>query len=124
MTANQAALDPSERPMGDLAPLKLATLRMHAALLACLGPGILWAALAQGSGELSWWPYMTAKYGAAFLGLLILNREQLLGLLGGGKDPAFFLFRSGGGGKPQPVRRAARSGSTSNRNAGDVHGQG
>ena len=58
--------------MGDLAPLKLATLPVYAGLLAYLGPGILWAALAQGSGELIWWPYMTAKYGAAFLGLLIL----------------------------------------------------
>ena len=72
MTANQAAQDPSERPMGALAPLKLATLPVYAGLLAYIGPGILWAALAQGSGELIWWPYMTAKYGAAFLGLLIL----------------------------------------------------
>ncbi|HJM43885.1 MAG: Nramp family divalent metal transporter [Nitrospinota bacterium] len=36
-----------------------------------LGPGIVWAALAQGSGELIWWPYLTAKYGGALLGLLI-----------------------------------------------------
>ncbi len=36
-----------------------------------LGPGIVWMALAQGSGELIWWPYMIAKYGLTFLPLLI-----------------------------------------------------
>jgi hypothetical protein len=36
-----------------------------------LGPGIVWMALAQGSGELIWWPYLIAKYGLAFLFLLI-----------------------------------------------------
>lgn len=36
-----------------------------------LGPGIVWMALAQGSAELIWWPYMMAKYGLAFLFLLI-----------------------------------------------------
>ena len=38
--------------------------------LAALGPGVVWMALAQGSGELIWWPYMVAKYGLAFLVLL------------------------------------------------------
>lgn len=38
---------------------------------AALGPGIVWLALAQGSGELIWWPYVIAKYGLAFLFLLI-----------------------------------------------------
>jgi Mn2+/Fe2+ NRAMP family transporter len=38
---------------------------------AALGPGIVWMALAQGSGELIWWPYMIAKYGLTFLCLLI-----------------------------------------------------
>lgn len=38
---------------------------------AALGPGIVWMALAQGSGELIWWPYLIAKYGLTFLGLLI-----------------------------------------------------
>lgn len=38
---------------------------------AALGPGIVWMALAQGSGELIWWPYMMAKYGLTFLCLLI-----------------------------------------------------
>jgi Mn2+/Fe2+ NRAMP family transporter len=36
-----------------------------------LGPGIVWMALAQGSGELIWWPWMVAKYGLTFLFLLI-----------------------------------------------------
>jgi hypothetical protein len=36
-----------------------------------LGPGIVWMALAQGSGELIWWPYIIAKYGLTFLWLLI-----------------------------------------------------
>jgi hypothetical protein len=36
-----------------------------------LGPGIVWMALAQGSGELIWWPYLIAKYGLTFLALLI-----------------------------------------------------
>jgi hypothetical protein len=38
---------------------------------AALGPGIVWMALAQGSGELIWWPYMVAKYGLTFVCLLI-----------------------------------------------------
>ncbi len=39
--------------------------------MAALGPGIIWMALAQGSGELIWWPYMIAKYGLTFLFLLL-----------------------------------------------------
>ncbi len=39
-------------------------------MAAALGPGIVWMALAQGSGELIWWPYLIAKYGLAFLCLL------------------------------------------------------
>ncbi len=38
---------------------------------AALGPGVVWMALAQGSGELIWWPYVVAKYGLTFLFLLI-----------------------------------------------------
>lgn len=38
---------------------------------AALGPGIVWMALAQGSGELIWWPYVVAKYGLTFLVLLV-----------------------------------------------------
>ncbi len=36
-----------------------------------LGPGVVWLALAQGSGELIWWPRLVAKYGTAFLFLLV-----------------------------------------------------
>jgi len=36
-----------------------------------MGPGVVWMALAQGSSELIWWPYLIAKYGLAFLFLLI-----------------------------------------------------
>jgi hypothetical protein len=39
--------------------------------LAVLGPGVVWMALAQGSGELIWWPYLIAKYGLGFLFLLV-----------------------------------------------------
>jgi hypothetical protein len=38
--------------------------------LRLLGPGLIWMALAQGSGELIFWPYTLAKYGLAFLFLL------------------------------------------------------
>lgn len=38
---------------------------------AALGPGIVWLALAQGSGELYFWPYFAAKYGALYLCLLL-----------------------------------------------------
>jgi len=40
-------------------------------LLALLGPAFIWASIAQGSGELIWWPYFAAKYGLAFIGLLL-----------------------------------------------------
>ena len=59
------------RPLGHLSPLKMATVPTFAGMLKYIGPGIVWAGLAQGSGELIWWPYLTAKYGAAFIGLLI-----------------------------------------------------
>lgn len=35
------------------------------------GPGFIWASMALGSGELIWWPYLIAKYGATFLSLLL-----------------------------------------------------
>src|SRR5688572_4572420 len=41
-----------------------------------LGPGIVWMALAQGSGELIWWPYLCAKYGLTFL--IVLTPACLL----------------------------------------------
>lgn len=51
-------------------PLRTASLPPRPNLLAALGPGIVWLALAQGSGELVWWPYCVAKYGLGFLALL------------------------------------------------------
>ncbi len=70
MSVNQSAAATSNR-FGNLSALQLATLPVCAGVFVYIGPGLLWAALAQGSGELIWWPYLTAKYGAAFLGLLI-----------------------------------------------------
>ena len=66
-----SAQSPNTMALGALPPLRLATVPVFMGVFVYLGPGILWAALAQGSGELIWWPYLTAKYGAAFLGLLI-----------------------------------------------------
>jgi hypothetical protein len=40
-------------------------------MAAALGPGVVFMALAQGSGELIWWPYIIAKYGLTFLFLLV-----------------------------------------------------
>jgi Mn2+/Fe2+ NRAMP family transporter len=57
--------------LGKMDPLKLAMVPTFLGIFIYIGPGILWAALAQGSGELIWWPYLTAKYGSVFLGLLI-----------------------------------------------------
>lgn len=51
-------------------PLRRAALPPRPALLEALGPGVVWLALAQGSGELVWWPFVTAKYGLGFLCLL------------------------------------------------------
>lgn len=59
------ALDLSAPP-----PYGRARLRAFPGWRAALGPGIIWMALAQGSGELIWWPYLCAKYGLGFLILL------------------------------------------------------
>ena len=40
-------------------------------MLRALGPGVIFMALAQGSGELIFWPYTIAKYGLTFLFLLL-----------------------------------------------------
>lgn len=54
-----------------LEPYRRAALPPVPGLLVLLGPGVIWMALAQGSGELIWWPYLMAKYGLTFLFLLI-----------------------------------------------------
>ena len=56
---------------GRLPPYRRGRLPPFPGWLAALGPGVVWMALAQGSGELIWWPYLIAKYGLAFLALLI-----------------------------------------------------
>lgn len=56
---------------GTLPPFKQAALPRFPGMLAALGPGVIFLALAQGSGELIWWPYIIAKYGLAFLFLLV-----------------------------------------------------
>jgi hypothetical protein len=56
---------------GNLPSYKQASLPPFTGLLAALGPGVIFLALAQGSGELIWWPYIIAKYGLTFLFLLV-----------------------------------------------------
>ncbi|MDH3444175.1 MAG: Nramp family divalent metal transporter [Deltaproteobacteria bacterium] len=58
-------------PWGRLPPYKRASLPPFTGMLAALGPGVVFMALAQGSGELIWWPYIIAKYGLTFLFLLL-----------------------------------------------------
>ncbi len=58
-------------PWGVLAPYKTAPLPPLPSMLKALGPGVIFMALAQGSGELIWWPYIIAKYGLSFLFLLL-----------------------------------------------------
>ncbi|HZA53699.1 MAG TPA: Nramp family divalent metal transporter [Candidatus Udaeobacter sp.] len=56
---------------GTLPPFRKAPLPPLPSMLAALGPGVIFMALAQGSGELIWWPYIIAKYGLSFLFLLL-----------------------------------------------------
>ncbi|MEM1520932.1 MAG: Nramp family divalent metal transporter [Candidatus Korarchaeum sp.] len=52
-------------------PFEVKDLPRFPGYAAMIGPGIIWAGLAQGSGELIWWPYVVAKYGLFFLSWLI-----------------------------------------------------
>jgi Mn2+/Fe2+ NRAMP family transporter len=54
-----------------LSDYRKADLPRFPGLIYALGPGVVWMALAQGSSELIWWPYIVAKYGLAFLFLLL-----------------------------------------------------
>jgi len=56
---------------GVLPPYKRAPLPPLPSIWRALGPGVIFMALAQGSGELIFWPYTIAKYGLAFLFLLL-----------------------------------------------------
>lgn len=59
------------KPFHNIDDLPLKPFPRFPGLWKALGPGIVWLALAQGSGELIWWPYMVAKYGLAFVFLMI-----------------------------------------------------
>ena len=59
------------KPWGTLPPYKKTPLPPFPGMIAVLGPGVIFMALAQGSGELIWWPYIIAKYGLTFLFLLL-----------------------------------------------------
>lgn len=50
---------------------EVSTVPRYLGWLALFGPGAVFAAMAQGSGELIWWPYLMAKYGAAFVGIIL-----------------------------------------------------
>jgi len=71
------------RPRSDFRDLPRRPMPPFPSWWSALGPGVVWMALAQGSGELIWWPYLVAKYGLTFLWLLTpacllqypLNRE-------------------------------------------------
>jgi hypothetical protein len=56
---------------GVLPPFKQAPLPPLPGMFRALGPGVIFMALAQGSGELIFWPYTIAKYGLTFLFLLL-----------------------------------------------------
>ncbi len=56
---------------GTLPPYRKAPLPPFPGMIAALGPGVIFMALAQGSGELIWRPYIIAKYGLTFLFLLL-----------------------------------------------------
>ncbi len=62
---------PDYRPWGALPPFRKAPLPPFPGMAAALGPGVVFMALAQGSGELIFWPYIIAKYGLTFLFLLL-----------------------------------------------------
>lgn len=53
-------------------PFSKASMPELISIWALFGPGLVWAGLSQGSGELIWWPYMVTKYGLFFVGWLIV----------------------------------------------------
>ncbi len=71
MSATSATETGKTLSLGKLSPLKIVAVPAFVGLWAAMGPGVIWASMAQGSGELIFWPYLTAKYGAAFLGILL-----------------------------------------------------
>lgn len=73
-SAESALPNGNEEPppgIGKLAPWRTRDLPVFPGIMRALGPGVVWMALAQGSGELVFWPYIIAKYGLGFLCLLV-----------------------------------------------------
>src|SRR3990172_4538011 len=64
-------MPPHPVPRDSMEPFQKKDLPPLRSILIALGPGMIWMALAQGSGELIWWPFIIAKYGLTFLFLLI-----------------------------------------------------
>ena len=64
---------PSTIPAGDLPPLKLAQLPESIPLRRMIGPGIMLAGLALGSGEFVIWPYITYRSGFVFFWACLLG---------------------------------------------------
>jgi len=56
---------------GKFEDLQPGSLPVFPGFWAMVGPGLVWLALAQGSGELIFWPYLIAKFGLAFAFLII-----------------------------------------------------
>ena len=50
-----------EQSWGTLPPYRKAHFPIFPGMAAVIGPGVIFMALAQGSGELIWWPYIIAK---------------------------------------------------------------
>ncbi len=60
-----------EVPFGSVEPYKVRDFPVPLGVRAILGPAVLLASFGFGSGELIWWPYLTAKYGLYFVWLMI-----------------------------------------------------
>ena len=56
---------------GRIEPYRVKDFPPAPGLLALLGPLVILASFGFGSGELIWWPYLAAKYGLAFIWLMI-----------------------------------------------------
>lgn len=57
----------AESPRGTLPPCQKDSLPPFPGMIAAVGLGVVYVALAQGSGELIWWPDIIAEYGSNFL---------------------------------------------------------
>jgi hypothetical protein len=57
--------------IGKIDPYVLKRVPRFKGLWFAIGAGFIWASIGQGSGELIWWPYLTAKYHGFFLYIVI-----------------------------------------------------